>query len=484
MGIRHVYIDGEEVGIEANSWSVTESAGNKSRFNFVIKEIRSATIYLGAEVTFYDDTTYLWGGHIKSCPDLEEEIGVLFYQVTAEDYNEIPERIIIAKGFVDETIENMVKYIVDNFLADYGITQGTIESTTVINRVPLNYIFAHSALNHLAGFGNYVWWIDKYKALHFRLIGYEINSNTITDSYLAENLAKVRRDRTLQDYRNRQYVKGSDRLSVQQVQKTPTPTPNSSNREFFVKYKLALEPVIEVNRAGAGWVEETVGVRGLHEGSGAQWWWSYGSSQISHDEDQTVLTASDAIRVTYYGLIPLITVTQKTSEVTLRGYYDAYCYNGKLEDSIDAFKYSYNLLEKYANEADTFDFIIYEKTYNVTEQVLVQNTLRGIDEYFLIKGCTWSPRSVDQITYTYSLLDGTNLGGWEDFFKNLVEATEIELDDNEIIIVTKPIAEEITLAGQYEIYSSTPLYPSNTLYPSDTRYPNEGTISNVGSISD
>lgn len=488
MAIRHVYIGGDkdtgtEVYMEQDTWVVVETANTKGHFTCVIKDANGVTITLGQEITLYDGDDYIWGGTIKSCPDKELEIGVLTYYITAQDYNELVERIIVIKGFVEMSIKSMVEYIVDNFLSDYGITQGTIEGDTIINRVPFNYTFAHTALNHLKSFGNFMWWVDKNKQLHFRYIGYEINSNTITDTVLATTMYNVKRSRDLDNYRNRQYTKGNDRLSIQQIEKTPTPTPNSSNREFFVKYKIALEPEIEIN-TGSGWVAQTVGVRGLHEGSGAQWWWSYGSSQLSHDEDQTVLTATDQIRVTYYGLIPLITVTQKSTEVALRGYYDAYNYNGKLEDSIDAFKYSYNLLDKYANEADTFDFTLHSKTYEKGEQVLVQNTLRGINEYFVILSCGWSPRGINAIDYTYTLIDGTNLGGWEDFFKNLVEATEIDLENNEIVIYSKAISEEITLAGQYTMLSSTPLYPSDTLYPSNTLYPNVGTVSTVGTVSD
>ena len=486
MGIRHVYINGtnltgDEVFMEQNTWNVVENLGSKSIFNCVLKDVNGITINLGDEIRLYDGTTYIWGGSIKECPDKELEIGVLTYYVRAEDFNELLERPLIIKGFVETSIEDMVKYIIAEFLTSYGITEGVISATTVINRTPFNYVFAHSALNQLQSYGNYVWNVNKDKQLSFQTIGYAINPTPITDNSLKTNIFNFARTRTLDNYRNRQYTKGTDRLSVLQTNITPTPTPNSSNREFFIKYKLALEPVIEVNR-GTGWIAQEVGIRGLHDNQPNQWWWSYGSSQISHDEDEAVLTATDQIRVTYYGLIPLIVIAQKSSEVTLRGYYDAYSYNGNISDIIDGFRYSYNLLDKYANEADTISFRMYSKIYDVGEQVHISNTIRNIAEYFLVKSCTWTARGINEINYDYHVLDGTDLGGWEDFFKNLIEASKININDEEIVIYTKQDTDDIILDGLFDMTLITPLYPSLTLYPSLVLTP--GTIDSTDSVSD
>jgi hypothetical protein len=487
MGIRHVYLNGDkdtgtEVQIEQDTWNVIENIGSKSIFSFTIKDLNGATIDAGVEVTFYEDTTLLWGGYIKNLDDYSKGKGRLEYTVSATDYNELIERCLVVKGFSNYTIEDMVTYLIDNFFTSYGITAGTIDAPVTINRVPFSYIYGHSALNHLRDFGNYIWNIDKSKQLSFQQIGYSISSTPINDAALTSTINNVRRNRTMQNYRNRQYVKGKDRLSVQQYQKTPTPTPNSSHREFLVKYKIGKEPMIEVNK-GSGWVIQTVGLIGLDEGESNQWWWSYGSPQITHDENETVLTATDEIRVTYYGLIPLIIVTQDNDEISSRGYYDAYSYNDKVEDLTDALLYGHNLLDKYANTADTFTYRMYSKTYEIGEQVpVVFSSLRNVNETFLVKSCTWTPRSVNQITYDYEILDSPNTGGWEEFFKNMFEASKINVDTDEIVIYVKEEDETISFAGQYSIDEIDPLEPSDTLYPADDLYP--GAITDSFTVND
>lgn len=488
MGIRHVYlggtsITGTEVYINQSSWSVSENLGSKSTFSFKIEDLNGAALDGGTEVTFYDGTTYIWGGSVSSISDYSPGTGRIVYDVEAVDYNELVERCLVIKAFVNYTIEDMVEYLIDNFFTDYDITAGTISAATEINRVPFNYKYGHSCLNHLQGFGNYVWNINKDKELDFNLIGYATSGTTITDALLTTTIDNFKRNRSMQNYRNRQYVKGSDRLSILQEHKTPTPTPNSSNREFFTKYRIALEPTIEVKIGAGAWTEQTVGVRGLQENEDKQWWWSYGSSQITHDEGETVLTASDSIRVTYYGLIPLIIIAQDSTEVASRGYYDAFDYNGNLQDTTDAFRYGQNLLDKYANTADNFTFDTYTKLFEIGEQVPVSmSTLRTIDETFLVKSCSWRPRGINAITYSYTIIDSPNVGGWEEFFENLIQATRITVEDDEVIIYTKLVEETIDLAGEYTITMLTPLPPDVDLTPAVDLTP--GTIDDTDTVSD
>lgn len=487
MGFRHVYLGGNkdtgtEIQIEQDSWNVIESLGSKSLFTFKIVDLNSATLDGGTEVTLYEDTTYLWGGSVKQIHDYSPGAGIIHYDITAEDYNELVERCLVVKGFTNYTIEDMVNYLIDSFFTDYSITAGTIDADVIINAVPFSYIYGHSALNHLQDFGNYVWNIDKNKQLSFQQIGYSVSTTPINDAALTQTINDFRRKRDLNNYRDRQYVKGKDRLSVQQYQKTPTPTPNSSHREFFVKYKIGKEPMIEIN-TGSGWVIQTVGLRGLDEGEENQWWWSYGDSQITHDENETVLTATDQIRVTYYGLIPLIVVAQDSDEVSSRGYYDAYKYNSKVENIRDAYKYAHQLLKKYANTADTLQYVMYSKVYEIGEQVPVSmSTLRSITETFLVKGCSWFPRSINAITYSYEILDSPNVGGWEDFFKNLIQAAKISVETDEIVIYLKNYNETITLDGQYSIDEITGLKPTATLTPAADLTP--GTITDNFIVND
>jgi hypothetical protein len=488
MGIRHVYLGGNSVtGTEvtiSDSWSVTENIKAKSTFEFTIIDLNGATLSGFTEVTFYDGTTYIWGGSIIGISDVKQGVGRLVYSIKAVGYKELVERALVIKGFNNQTIEYMVNYLIDNFFSAYGITAGTISAVTEINRVPFSYKYGHTCLNHLQSFGNYIWDVNKDKELNFHLIGYSTSSNTITDASLSSTINNFERTRDMTNYRNRQYVKGQDRLSILQSNKSVTPTPNSSNREFFTKYKIGLEPKIEVKIGAGNWTTQTVGVKGLQDNESNQWWWSYGSSQITHDENESVLTSSDDIRVTYYGLIPLIIIAQDSDEITSRGYVDAYDYNKNISDTVDAFKYGQNLLEKYANEADNITFSTNNtKLYEVGEQIPVFMTgLRNIDENFLCTECRWSPMGVDQIRYDYTAIDSPSTGGWEEFFEKLVELTRVNVDDNEIVIYSKLEQETINLDGEYNITMITPLKPDVDLYPSLVLTP--GTIDDTDTISD
>ena len=84
MGLRHLYIDGTdetgtEIFMDQYNWSITENAGSKSTFNFVISDTNGATINTGKEVRLYEDDTYLWGGYITGLIDESRDINEIKY---------------------------------------------------------------------------------------------------------------------------------------------------------------------------------------------------------------------------------------------------------------------------------------------------------------------------------------------------------------------------------------------------------------------
>jgi hypothetical protein len=228
---------------------------------------------------------------------------------------------------------------------------------------------------------------------------------------------------------------------------------------------------VEIN-TGGGWGVATIGVKGL--ATGKQFYWSYGDTQLSQADTETVLAVGSEIRVSYYGLIQIFIVTNNYAEQTSKGFVvQEYRENAKLYHSNDAANYARQLLDKYSNECDKISFELIQKDYEVGETFrLVKAAPWNINEDFLIEACSWKPMGVNRIRYSYKILDGSSLGGWEDFFKNLFAPAHIEVSDNEIVITLKQLNTEfVEVTGEYNITLDTPLAPSETLAPSTTLAP-------------
>jgi len=472
LGLRHLYIDGiAGVGTEiqiGNSWTIEQKINGKDTFSFTVEDTNGATIEPLKEIYFYDDTTYIWGGVIKTVDISKVNPIRAVYSVKAEDFTALIERPLIIRSYEDKTIAQIVSSLITTYFSAYGITEGTNTISTVIKLITFNYENGDNVMNQLKNFGNFQWNVDKDKVLSFTLINAITSTTALTDELsLTKNLSA-------DNYRNTQYAKGKKKRTIYQSEKPMTPKPDGKTREFFSTYPIAEEPLIETNVNGAGWVEKTIGVRGLQ--TDKDFYWSYNDTQVSQDDAGTVLTdanpTDDEIRISYYGLIPLLVVSKDTAEVTEHGAIEHYIYNKHLENSIDAKNYVMTLLDKYANDADQISFTIQSKIYNVGEQIPITDSLLNISGDFLAESCQWSPRGVDSINYTYKVLDGVALGGWEEFFKNLFAPEVIELNDQEIVIRIYDWDEPTNHDGEYTITVYSPLVPETTLYPEDTRYPN------------
>lgn len=491
--MRHIYIDDDndavcetEIYIDEN-WSLEERMNLRSIFNCTVKDANGATIESGKEINFYNDLTLVWGGIIEEDEDEDYDSTNLWFPIKVQDYSRLCSRILIKKAYDNKSVDQIVNDFITRYFATYSITAGTIETNlTTINIISFNYIDGESALNELCKFGNYIWEVDKNKQLNFYTIGYITNSTALNDTSQYYNM---KRRRSLANYFNKAYIKGDKKITTYRTNETPTPIPDGNSKTFLTRYPVASLPDVEYKLAGGSWIHADVGVLGFD--SGKEFYFTYNSENIVQDDGETALDngAGDAIRINYYGLVPLFVVVNDTSEITSKGIYEAYIKNLLLKDTLDALNYGRELLIKYAEIADNITFDLYEKTYEPGEQFYLSNTKRSItNELFLVDSVNWIPRGPEDITYIYKVLDGASLGGWETYFSNLLNPEKVEISDNEVIIILKESAEDYTYEGEYNLTILDALYPEDDpggLYPEADPgglYP--GTIADTDTVND
>lgn len=471
-----------EIYIQKHSWTINERLNARGTMEATVINDNGTSLRYGVEIGLYDgELSLLWGGVIISIPSIKEvEKGTLWYQLRCEDYAALLDRYIIKGAYDDYTLEDIVNDLITNYFSESGITAGTISAETEINTVILNYLKGGEALDHLKSFANIAWWVDKDKKLYFIDMagtGRTINSTSLSGEKDFE------KDSSGENYYNKLYLKGNKQITVQQIEKYVSPSCDGETLEFFTQFPIAKDPFIEYKPAAGSWTEATVGVKGLDDGK--QFYWSYNSTQITQDGDVlAALAASSYIRVTYYGLIPLFVVVSDTAEIADRGFTHAnYIENSKLFSSVDALKYGYQLLNKYAEDADKFKFYLTSKDYNIGELFqLTKSSPWNYNEQVLVESITWTGMGIDGIRYSYGVMDGAAVGGWEEFFKNLLKPDRVEVEETEMIVYLKDINEAIDQDGDYAFTLLAPLYPSTSLYPSASLYP--GTINDTDSVSD
>ena len=84
--------------------------------------------------------------------------------------------------------------------------------------------------------------------------------------------------------------------------------------------------------------------------------------------------------------------------------------------------------------------------------------------------------SPEKIQYSVKAIDGTSIGGWERFFKTIVnKQKDFAIAEDEVVIILQNQTEPTGYKGSYEFIKADKLYPSPTLFPSTTLFPG-GTI--------
>jgi hypothetical protein len=423
----------------------------------------------------------IFGGTIDTLDDYEEDPGYLYYNIIAVDYNQLADKKLMAASYSSTLAGNIVSAIITAALSDEGITAGTIESGDTISKAVFNYIKATDALDYLKNVTGLNWNINFDKQLNFFSNASNVSPWTLTDSVPHENF---KRTRTRDQYRNKQYLRaGTGKTSVQTLEK-PAPAPDGVSRNFILRFPISEKPVIYVNSTAV--LSANVGVNGLD--TGKEWYFTYNSNTISEDGSEAVLTAGSTIEVTYSGLYPIIAVIDDPAQISARqgieagtsGVYESVVTEKSINENNQAIEYSEGLILKYGIIPSIVTFDTEVPGLQAGQLLPIQKPLYGINASFLIDSVQISAADSGATNYLVRCLDGSSLGGWEEWFKELLKGNrEFVINENEVVILLNVQTETENWAGETTVIMTTPLYPADNLYPSETLYPGTATGSEV-----
>jgi hypothetical protein len=415
----------------------------------------------------------IFGGTIDTLDDYEGDPGYLYYNIIAVDYNQLADKKLMAASYSSTLAGDIVSAIITAALSDEGITAGTIESGDTISKAVFNYIKATDALDYLKNVTGLNWNIDFNKQLNFFSNASNVSPWTLTDLVPHENF---KRTRTRDQYRNKQYLRaGTGKTSVQTLEK-PAPAPDGVSRNFILRFPIAEKPVIYVNSTAV--LSANVGVNGLD--TGKEWYFTYNSNTVSEDGSEAVLTAGSTLEVTYSGLYPIIAVIDDPAQISARqaieagtsGIYESVVTEKSINENNQAIEYSEGLILKYGTIPSIVTFDTEVPGLQAGQLLPIQKPLYGINASFLIDSVQISAADGGATNYSVRCLDGSSLGGWEEWFKELLKGNrEFVINENEVVILLNVQTEAENWAGETTVITTTPLYPAENLYPSETLYP-------------
>lgn len=250
---------------------------------------------------------------------------VNFIQLSCVDWNKLAERFTVLKNYevADQTLgdiaTDLINVAADGGLAQEGVTIGTIDTGPAIEKAIFPYKRHADCFDELAKVSGLVWNIDYEKEFSFTSpltnpapfqVGY---SPTL-------NYREITVDESQRKYRNEQYLRaGTQRTKPQSQVFVGDGEEQTFNTRFRIDNDPDLQkPTVEVNISGGGYVEKTVGVRGVDDDEAYEWFYERGSDSIAQRDSDTALTSNDNLRVSYVGQFPLRVRERDEDEIARR----------------------------------------------------------------------------------------------------------------------------------------------------------------------
>ena len=443
----------------SSRWSLKKRLNARSTFTAQVTDLKSLSeIVEGMEVSFTDGASVIFKGIVDKVNDFEETPNQVEYQINCVDFNALADRALVAEAGTNEEVSAIVKNKILPYMTSDGVTEGTIETGTTLTKYTFNYKKPSRCLDQLQDITGYNWNIDNDKKLNFYPKGVISSPFDITDT---TRVLKFKRQKALTQYRNVQYIRAGKGKTSTQTDAKPTPKPDGVSRTFFVDYPIAEKPTIKINSTAID--SDDVGIRGSDDDK--KYYYKIGDNYITQDEGETLLESTDLIEITYIGEYDILVQAEKDSEIIARatiegtsGRYEHIQDEKSFTESDEALDYANGLLDKYGEVCDVVDFTTFTNGLGVGQQIHITKTNRNIDSDFLIESISVRAYNQEYLEYSVKCIDGVALGGWENFFKRLLDKQrENVVNENEKLIKLKKIGNDnVTVSETVTITESTP----------------------------
>lgn len=467
------------VNVLSNTLRITDIVNCASICDFTIfDETNLCDFVKGNPISIWDDNyNLIFSGFLDSVT--KKHIGsypstiAMEYTISAVDNHYLVNKRKMARAFVSEYIDDAVKWILDNILADEGITLGVIQSSTKQISKIYDYVSVKDVLDELAEYAACIWYISSDKKIYFVSAStYNAPFNIVIDAngqneYVKDNTFSV--NDANQEYRNTQYLVGSTNKSVLQTQYFKG---DGETQTWPCRLPIIEQPRIYVNS-----VEKTVGINQVN--TGYDFYWNKGDANISQDTSGTKLTSSDTLKVEFYGSYNIVVKTANFQEISSRATIEGSsgivedvssdnAYNTK-EDALDRANI---LIETYGVDALIITYTTGQEGLEAGQLQLIQSSIYGINDNCLIS----QVEKVDneyEIEYNVTAIKGPVQDYWikqmmlisEQKAKNLQSSFE----ESSVLLILMEFIKTWTEIEDPNIFKS--LYPGEDVFPGDVDLP-------------
>lgn len=405
--------------------------------------------------------TLYWGGTVESISEDDITVGettTIRFTYRCIDFSEFAGRLIITDQTANETAGAWIRSTLTGplGLAAYGVTEGIIDDGAFIDYMPWNYVTHELAFDELAEISGFFWNIDKDKKLNFRAVDALAAPFAITASnrpYKQIQFSTVRGS-----YRNQVFVRAGTTVNTDDT--VEVQLGDGNKRAFVVGAQIGETPTVEVD-TGSGYSTQTVGVDGI--GTSSQWYYNTGGNVVVQDPGETLLSATDKVRITYKARYPIIISATDDDEVVSRTAAESSSYaiyqsvvDATDVDNEDAAELkAESILKQYSQPRITCRYTTDQVNVTAGQSQYINLPEHGIDAYFLIEKIGASVRHDGQLSFDVTAAATQTVAGWSYWKQKTRQDRKFVVRDNEILRKLQKAAENVTVADALTATTST-----------------------------
>lgn len=434
--------------------------------SFLLDDLSSTGIPNNDEeiVITLDDGTKLFAGYVVNV-DYRNDVnggGQVIAAVECVDYTRLLDRNLVHKTYQDMTDKAIIKAIVSTYCPGFGITTTNVVEGATISQISFNYIQPSQALRRICEITGRHWFIDYDKDIHYipgdqDATPFDIDSNPADYSNLSLK-------KSADQIKNRVYVRGGTKLSDFT---TYSELGDGEKIKFIIPDKPH-DVTVEVNRNGAGYVEESVGIKNV-DTTGYKWYLNFQEKYIEQDTGEVVLTTNDIVRVTYKYDIPILVAVEDTASIHANGQREFAIFDKSIPTTQAARDRASGELIDYANDLVDGQFTTYTDGFRSGQYININRAEYDVNDNYVVQRVNAVPIGAGVFVYTIQVASAKTLGIIK-FLIQLLEANKnlIELDDNEVVdellqltdsILADSLIDSLVIdsTGPYHIYQDDSL---------------------------
>lgn len=373
------------------------------------------------------DSSIIFGGYVVSSRLKKQKDGVVVANVNCVDYTRLLDSNLVHKSYEDMTDKAIIEDIIQTYCGDFDITSTNVIEGVTIDQISFNYLQPSQCFRQICDLTGRNWYIDYSKDVHYFALTQETAPFDI-DSSETEYI-NLTIDKDASQLKNRVYVRGGTKLS-------DFTTYQEAGDGEKVKFVLPDKPhsvTVEVNRSGAGFVEETVGIKNI-DVSGYEWYLNFQEKYLEQDSGESVLTSSDVLKVTYKYDIPILVAVEDTDSIEASGQKEFAIFDKSITTTQAARDRATAELTDYADNIIEGSFETYTTGFTSGQYININLTEYGINDDYIIQRVIARSFGAGNFVYTVELASAKTMGIIR-FLIELLEANKnlIELDTDEVV---------------------------------------------------